>query len=81
MQMQLYAIISEIVLASMLIGNQNKIEQRSSWFKRGVILNIISLSLYYGMEIWLVPVTTMLNVNEMFSITMIVRMLDLQLYI
>ncbi len=73
--MAFFAIISEIVLASMLIGNQNKIEQRSSWFKRGVILHIISLSLYYGMEIWLVPVTTMLNVNEMFSITMIVRML------
>lgn len=31
--------------------------------------------MYYGMEIWLIPVTTVLNVNNPFSAEMLIRML------
>lgn len=49
--------------------------KRLGIFKKGVIINVLALTMYYGMEIWLIPVTTVLNVNNPFSAEMLIRML------
>ena len=66
--MAFFAIISELILAGVLLGSSEKFMKRLGIFKKGVIINVLALTMYYGMEIWLIPVTTVLNVNNPFSI-------------
>ena len=64
-----------LILAGVLLGSSEKFMKRLGIFKKGVIINVLALTMYYGMEIWLIPVTTMLNVNNPFSAEMLIRML------
>ena len=64
--MAFFAIISELILAGVLLGSSEKFMKRLGIFKKGVIINVLALTMYYGMEIWLIPVTTVLNVNNPF---------------
>ena len=73
--MAFFAIISELILAGVLLGSSEKFMKRLGIFKKGVIINVLALTMYYGMEIWLIPVTTVLNVNNPFSAEMLIRML------
>ena len=73
--MAFFAIISELILAGALLGSSEKFMKRLGIFKKGVIINVLALTMYYGMEIWLIPVTTVLNVNNPFSAEMLIRML------
>ena len=63
------------ILAGVLLGSSEKFMKRLGIFKKGVIINVLALTMYYGMEIWLIPVTTVLNVNNPFSAEMLIRML------
>lgn len=71
--MAFFAIISELILAGVLLGSSEKFMKRLGIFKKGVIINVLALTMYYGMEIWLIPVTTVLNVNNPFSAEMLIR--------
>ncbi len=73
--MAFFAIISEIGLVGVLLGSQEKLSRRARFFGMAVMILVIALSVYYGMEIWLIPVTTVLNVEEILSVDMAVRML------
>lgn len=73
--MALFAIVSELILISILLGSSSKIIKRKNIFRKGVLGIVISLTMYYGMEIWLIPITTVLNVNDVFSLNMLIRML------
>ena len=73
--MAFFAIISEIGLVGVLLGSQEKFSRRAKFFGMAVMVLVIALSVYYGMEIWLIPVTTILNVEEILSLDMAVRIL------
>lgn len=72
--MAFFAIASEIVLALLLISKE-KMDSRWRIFKKAVTVNVLAVTLYYGMEIWLIPVTTVLNVTDVVSVEMLIRML------
>ena len=73
--MAFFAIISEIGLVTVLLGSQERFSKKEKLFGMGVMILVIALSVYYGMEIWLIPVTTILNVDEVLSLDMLIRML------
>ena len=73
--MAFFAIICEVGLVGVLLGSQEKFSKRARFFGTAVMVLVIALSVYYGMEIWLIPVTTILNVEEILSVDMVVRML------
>lgn len=52
-----------------------KMERRWKIFQKAVAVNVLAVTLYYGMEIWLIPVTTVLNVSDIVSVEMLIRML------
>ena len=69
------AVISEVVLCGLLLTCGKKLEKFSGLFGWSVRIMVAALSLYYLMEIWLIPVTTVLNVDTMVSYIGVVRML------
>lgn len=73
--MAIFAIVSELILVSVLLGSSSKFSRRKKIFGKGVMGIVLSLSMYYGMEIWLIPVTTVINVNDVWSLDMLIRML------
>lgn len=66
------AIIGEILLL-LFLKNENINTLRKKLFRKSIILTTVSLFLYYGMEIWLVPITTITNAEELLSIETLVR--------
>ena len=73
--MAFFALFSEIVLAQLLLSSREKMEKRWKIFQKAVAVNVLAVTLYYGMEIWLIPVTTVLNVSDIVSVEMLIRML------
>ena len=73
--MAFFAVFSEIVLATILLGAKEKFEKRASLFKKAMIVNVLTVTMYYGFELWLIPVQTVLNVSSMVSVNMLIRMM------
>lgn len=66
------AIIGEVLLLWLLtLPHIN--DGKKNLFSKAIMLTTVSLSLYYGMEIWLVPITTLTNAEELVSIETLVR--------
>ena len=65
--MAMIAIVSELVLCGLLIRSGKNLDKHSKLFGWCVRIMVAALSLYYLMEVWLIPVTTVLNVDNMMS--------------
>ena len=52
--MAFFAIISELILAGVLLGSSEKFMKRLGIFKKGVIINVLALTMYYVVGSWLI---------------------------
>lgn len=73
--MAFLSILSEIGLIGILFFVRNLTDKSRKVMNWAVMINVIALFIYYGMEIWLIPVTTILNVETALSFDMLLRML------
>lgn len=73
--MAFFALVTEIMILFMLRRSIETLSGPKKLFKWAAVVMTISLFMYYGMEIWLIPITTVKNVADVISIEFLVRML------
>lgn len=73
--MAFFALVTEILILFMLRKSIETVAGPKKLFKGAAVVMTIALFMYYGMEIWLIPITTFRNVETFLSIEFLVRIL------